>query len=93
MSDPDSNQCKGCSASVRHPFAEIEAQMPEYIQTIDPADRVSDEVYRRRLEACHACPALYYESTCMYCGCYIRMRALRSNKDCPCPEKSRWNAY
>jgi hypothetical protein len=91
MSDPNSNQCKGCSASVRHPFAEIEAQMPDYLQTIAAEDRVSDFVYRQRLEACHACPALYYGSTCMHCGCFVRMRAWRNAKGCPYPGKSRWD--
>jgi hypothetical protein len=85
------NQCKGCSASVRHLFEEIEAGMAEYLTAIAPEDRAPDYVYRKRLETCFRCSALYYGSTCSYCGCFVRMRALRSNKDCPYPGNSRWD--
>lgn len=83
-------ECKGCSASVRVSFEEISAQMEEYIKTVDPEDRVAEEEYERRLQECSRCPALYYGSTCSYCGCFVRMRALRINKSCPYPGSRKW---
>lgn len=82
--------CKGCSASVRYSFEEVKANMADFIKTIDPDLRISDTLYGRRLAMCSGCTGLYYETTCRYCGCFIQMRALRSNMDCPHPAGSRW---
>lgn len=83
-------RCKGCSATVHHPFSEIKSNMAEYIDAIAPELRVNDELYEKRLAQCLNCGGLYYESTCRYCGCFIQMRAVRSSMDCPNPEGSRW---
>ena len=86
----NSKECKGCSASVRHSFEEINLKMHDFIGTIESDQRVTDELYNKRLAECDSCAGLYYESTCRYCGCFVQMRALRINTGCPHPAGSRW---
>ncbi|NMA82378.1 MAG: hypothetical protein GX962_00745 [Epulopiscium sp.] len=64
--------------------------MDEYVKTIPLDDCVEDDEYKKRLQACKDCLALYYESTCKYCGCFVRMRAKRKNKSCPYPGQDKW---
>ncbi len=44
--------------------------------------RVSDEEYARRIGLCEACEKLS-GPTCLACGCYVELRALRKNSHCP----------
>jgi hypothetical protein len=87
----ESKNCKGCSATVHQSFDEIRANMDEYTRTIDTDLRTDPALYKKRLLRCSSCAGLYYETTCRYCGCFVQMRALRKNLDCPNPEGSRWH--
>lgn len=49
---------------------------------ISPKDRASDEIYVRRIAACEECQHLK-GPTCMACGCYVELRALRKSVSCP----------
>ncbi|MFD0670670.1 DUF6171 family protein [Cohnella sp. GCM10027633] len=83
--------CKGCSASVHAG----EDQIGRLIARIRPEHRVSDEHYASRLEACRTCDSLAYESTCMHCGCFVRVRAVFKDKGCPHPNgnaRLRWTS-
>ncbi len=51
---------------------------------------VSDELYEKRLSACKGCPFLLGGILCSMCGCYIAVRALYSDNECPSPEEDRW---
>lgn len=84
--------CKGCSASVRHSFEEVKSTMAEYMETIEPDLCVAEDLYNERLAGCSSCPGLYYETTCRYCGCFVQLRALRKNTECPHPAGSRWRS-
>ncbi len=44
--------------------------------------KVSDEVYRLRLEVCKECDYLN-EGTCNACGCYVELRAATKAGSCP----------
>ncbi|MCX7711710.1 MAG: DUF6171 family protein [Clostridia bacterium] len=85
------NECKGCRRSVRHPFDEVKEKMEEFLLTIPEEEKVSQPVYNMRMSECRQCSGLYYDTTCKYCGCFVQMRAMRKNKDCPHPGKSKWN--
>ena len=50
--------------------------------------RTPDALYETRLACCRDCEALQ-NGTCMQCGCYVEMRAARSDMHCPLTEP-RW---
>ena len=50
--------------------------------------RTPDAEYAARLEHCRACPSLN-AGTCMQCGCYVEMRAARTDMHCPL-DKAPW---
>ncbi len=51
---------------------------------------VSDELYQKRLEACKDCSFLSGGILCTMCGCYIAVRALYIDNECPSPKTDRW---
>lgn len=61
----------GVYASVR----EMVAALPEWRKT-------SEAEYNRRLGICKSCDFLG-EGTCEKCGCYVDLRAARSEMHCP----------
>lgn len=80
--------CKGCSASVRHTKAEVEALVKDQLAL--EIDVVSNSVYQERLSICERCPNLQYETTCGYCGCFVAFRAKLAYKRCPDPSGAKW---
>ncbi len=44
--------------------------------------RASDQVYDHRIQTCEACEKLS-GPTCLACGCYVELRALRKDSRCP----------
>lgn len=72
--------CKKCLIGV---------QAEQYLELIEknraairPRDRVSDEEYSKRMDACEACEYLT-GPTCRACGCYAELRALKKVSHCP----------
>lgn len=64
-------------------MAEADAAMIEkYKAAIKNEDRVSEEVYERRLAVCKECDRLN-SGTCAACGCYVELRALSPMSRCP----------
>ncbi len=53
----------------------LRAAMPE-------RERASDAEYEARLAVCRECPSLDHAS-CMQCGCYAEVRALKRAVHCP----------
>lgn len=83
--------CKGCSASVHAD----EDQIGRLVAKIRTEHRVADEQYEARLEACRTCDSLAYGTTCMHCGCFVRVRAVFKDKGCPHPNgavRLRWTS-
>ena len=67
--------------------SEKSAETPEksvvrYRATMPRRVRTPDAEYTARLEHCRTCPSLN-AGTCMQCGCYVEMRAARTDMHCP----------
>ncbi len=45
-------------------------------------DRTAEEDYRNRIAVCEACEHLS-GPTCLACGCYVELRAIRKVSHCP----------
>lgn len=83
------DNCKGCSASVRVASDDIKAMIDEIINSGN-FKIVSEETYNARLQQCSNCIYLDYNTTCVQCGCIVHIRALLEDKDCPHPKASKW---
>ena len=59
-----------------------------YRATMPRKLRTPDDVYEARLAHCCQCDALQ-NGTCMECGCYVEMRAARTDMHCPLAS-ARW---
>lgn len=80
--------CYGCDTSVHVSESEIEECIKKVIESGVPlTDR---EQYEKRLNACNSCEQLIYGTTCMSCGCFVRVRALNALRICPHASGSRW---
>jgi hypothetical protein len=88
MSDESMPNCKGCSASVHVSEEEIRELVASL--GLRPDERASDAVFLKRLAACDACEHLKLGTTCMQCGCLVRVRALIASSRCPAPSGNRW---
>ena len=49
---------------------------------VSPRDRTEDPLYDRRIEACENWGYLS-GPTCLACGCYVELRAIRKSSHCP----------
>ncbi len=59
----------------------------ERIALVNEEERVPTPEYARRLSVCKACDSLG-QGTCLMCGCYVELRALKKHMSCPAvPEK------
>lgn len=61
-----------------------------FISVLSDEQKVSNEVYTARLEVCRHCSSLE-EGTCMKCGCYVEMRAIKKRLSCP-DEDDKWKS-
>lgn len=59
------------------------------VEKIPLRDRVPDELYRERLQACRGCDHLI-SGICMKCGCYVEFRAAIARMKCPDAARRRW---
>jgi hypothetical protein len=83
------DNCKGCSRSVRVASEEISNMVKEIVDSGN-FNLVTEEVYEERLQQCNDCKYLQYETTCIQCGCIVQIRALLADKDCPHTKRSKW---
>jgi len=50
--------------------------------TVSPKDRAEDTLYDRRISICEDCGSLS-GPTCLACGCFVELRAIRKSSRCP----------
>ena len=63
-------------------------QLHRCIELLDRDVKTAEEIYKGRLSLCKQCD--YLEAgTCQACGCYVELRAARSEMNCP-HEKHFW---
>ncbi len=72
--------CKKCL--IREMAEADYAMIEKYKQAIKTADRVTDEIYEKRLSLCKDCDLLN-AGTCGACGCYVELRAAATVGHCP----------
>lgn len=82
------DECIKCSGNVRISDKEVEQGIRRVIESGVPlADK---NLYERRLKACNACERLLFGTTCMSCGCIVKVRAMNALRICPHECGSRW---
>ncbi|WP_338552070.1 hypothetical protein [Paenibacillus sp. KS-LC4] len=89
--DRNARGCKGCDDS----YTVTEAQIQRILAApmFQSSERcVDDEVYAARLRECGSCPKLMSGTTCMVCGCIVRISAKYKEKSCPNPNDVRWRS-
>ena len=81
-----------CRCLLKEADPDLGRIVAEYVDALPEEARVPEEVYRRRLTACEACPRLA-DGMCLDCGCYVEARAAKAGLKCPgVPAKwERWN--
>lgn len=80
------NKCKRCFLYEIAGKEDVYAHVLRTRELLADKDKASDAVYDKRLAICRECDSLL-EATCLKCGCYVEIRALK--KDATCPLK-RW---
>lgn len=73
--------CKKCLL-YEMPDAQRYQNMYDYIAHLDEDMKASDEIYQARLSICKECDHLL-AGMCRICGCYVEMRAIMRQKNCP----------
>lgn len=84
-------QCKGCRDEYRVTDEQIDRILAAPMFQSDLC--VPDEVYELRLKQCSGCPKFQYGTTCVVCGCFVRIAAKYKDRACPNPGDSRWAKY
>lgn len=84
MADNKNRVCMRCL--LREMEEADKKEILRYKEAIKQADRVSEEIYEKRLAVCKECDFLN-AGTCNACGCYVELRALAQISRCP---KKKW---
>ncbi len=72
--------CKKCLIGVdAESYAELIAKNRSAVRE---RDRTAEEDYKNRIAICEACERLS-GPTCLACGCYVELRAIRKVSHCP----------
>lgn len=61
----------------------------DYISNLDDELKVDDDIYISRLTLCKSCDNLI-SGMCLKCGCYVEIRAILKDKDCPDYNNRKW---
>lgn len=61
----------------------------DYISNLDDELKVDDDIYISRLTLCKNCDNLI-SGMCLKCGCYVEIRAILKDKDCPDYNNRKW---
>lgn len=80
--------CPHCEAQVLPSQKELELLVRTMEISID--EKTPENIYKKRLEQCGRCEYLHEKIICMQCGCYVKIRALYLDNNCPNPKKSKW---
>lgn len=81
-------RCNECPASVHLSKSEIEDEVRRVVESGVPLTK--RDQYEKRLDACNNCDQFVYGTTCMSCGCIVKVRALNALRICPHVSGSRW---
>lgn len=82
------NKCIKCTDNIYVTEKEIEEGMRKVIESGVPiADK---SLYLERLKTCKSCERLVFGTTCMSCGCIVKIRALNALRICPHESGSKW---
>ena len=82
-------KCRRCLNSPNVSEAEIEKAV-ERLKAMKGIRLADSDTVSRRLTACSECDRFEYGSTCMLCGCLVRVRALMADGKCPYPKNNKW---
>ncbi len=82
MGDDIGNSCKQCLLRDMAGKEDVLAQVTKMRSLMKDDERVSGDVYEKRLSFCKKCENLL-EATCLKCGCYVEIRALAKASRCP----------
>lgn len=80
--EDQSKRCRRCLLREMTGQNDYYESVKRYRATMPAAKRTPDADYERRLAACKECRHLE-NGTCMQCGCYVEMRAARTDMHCP----------
>jgi len=80
--------CYGCDTNVHVSESEIAECIRKVKESGVPL--ANSEQYENRLRICRSCDQLLYGTTCMACGCFVKVRALNALRICPHASGSRW---
>ena len=80
--------CRRCAA-VPMKEDELAAYLDRFVNELETGEKVDEETYRVRMEACASCPNRA-EVTCVLCGCFCQARAAMRRNRCPIPGDPRW---
>lgn len=77
--------CKRCLIDELD-YDETYEQVKRLIASLPPESRVSEEVYRSRLDICRQCDELE-NGICGKCGCFVELRAIKPLMYCASEDK------
>ncbi len=76
------NKCKRCFLYELAGKEDIYAHVQRTRALLADNEKASDQKYKERLGICRECDSLL-EATCLKCGCYVEIRALKIDSRCP----------
>lgn len=82
------NGCGHCPGSVHVSENDIKEQMKKVMDSGVPI--ANEATYETRIKECNECNQLVYGTTCMSCGCFVKVRALNALRICPHSSGSKW---
>ena len=65
------------------------ADVADCIARLSARDKVTEQVYRQRMDICRECEQLM-QGTCLLCGCYVELRGAMRTQCCPAKPR-RWD--
>ncbi len=74
--------CKRCLTREMAGEKAVYETVKRYIEDMDPQERTGEEEYERRLGICKNCDLLL-DGMCRACGCYVELRAVSKEQECP----------
>ncbi len=76
------SNCKRCLLNEIAGKEDVYAHVLKTRALLSKAELVSDAEYDERLSVCRDCDRLL-DATCLKCGCYVEIRALKVDVHCP----------
>ncbi len=82
------DKCFKCSRDIHVTEEEIDQEIKRVVDSGVPLAKWDQ--YEKRLGICNSCERLAYGTTCMCCGCIVRVRAMNALRICPHSSGSKW---